>query len=130
MTKSILSYILVGLILLAITFLAHSFVVNQNNINHPFSLFDVYLFQGSATIFICVVFEIINRKVKQLSDQLGFIYLGVMVLKIVIFCIVFKSVVFSDIQLTKIDSASLLIPIFIFLFFEVYVIAKILNREA
>lgn len=127
--KNILYYTLICGLVLAGGYALHNFILNQNNVEHPFILWDIYLFQGIATLVLCIAFEFISQKSEHLRDQLGFLYLGAMALKVGLFCMVFSNILFSSLVLSRIDSLSLLIPVFLFLFLEVLIIVKILNRN-
>ena len=128
--KRIITYVIISATLFVLGYFIHHAVIENAAISLPYSLFSVYMFQAVATLFICVFCEIFSSISKRFLAQLGFIYLATMVLKIGLFCLVFNSIVFSDIILTKKESLSLLIPIFIYLVYEVIVITKILNRNA
>lgn len=128
--KRIITYVIISATLFLLGYFIHHAVIENAAISLPYSLFSVYMFQAVATLFICVFCEIFSSISKRFLEQLGFIYLATMVLKIGLFCLVFNSIVFSDIILTKKESLSLLIPIFIYLVYEVIVITKILNRNA
>ena len=128
--KRIITYVIISATLFVLGYFIHHAVIENAAISLPYSLFSVYMFQAVATLFICVFCEIFSSISKRFLEQLGFIYLATMVLKIGLFCLVFNSIVFSDIILTKKESLSLLIPIFIYLVYEVIVITKILNRNA
>jgi len=127
--KKILHYILLCGLVLAAGYATHNFILNHFSIVHPFNLWSIYLFQGIATFILCASFEVISQKSQQLKDQLGFLYLAAMAIKVGLFCIFFQEILFSSLVLSKTDSASLLIPIFLFLFLEVMIIVKILNRN-
>ncbi|MCG2429998.1 DUF6168 family protein [Aequorivita xiaoshiensis] len=127
--KKILHYtLLCGLVLIA-GYAIHNFILEQLNIEHPFNLWHIYLFQGIATLILCINFEFISQKMQQLKDQLGFFYLAAMAVKVGLFSLFFKDILFSSLVLSKTDSLSLLIPVFLFLFLEVLIIVKILNRN-
>ncbi|WP_035899890.1 DUF6168 family protein [Leeuwenhoekiella sp. MAR_2009_132] len=128
--KRLLNYFVIIAVLFFLGYFLHSYIIETNDLSHPFSLLHIYLFQAIATLIICGSFEILATFSKRFAEQLGFIYLATMVGKIGLFCLVFNNILFSDIILTKPDSLSLLIPIFIYLFYEVIVITKILNRNA
>lgn len=127
--KKILHYTLLCGLVLAGGYAIHNFILNHFNVEHPFNLWNIYLFQGIATFILCASFEFISQKSQQLKDQLGFLYLAAMAVKVGLFCIFFQNILFSSLVLSKTDSASLLIPIFLFLFLEVMIIVKILNRN-
>ena len=118
------------MLLLLITYNLHFYATTSLEIYHPYSLWAVYLFQAIVSVLLVVCFELLASLTTQFKDQLGFLYLGSMALKIMLFYIIFRDVLFSSIVLSRADSLSLLIPIFIFILYEVLVIVKILNREA
>lgn len=130
LVKRLLTYTTVAIALFFACYYQHAYVVGVSEENLPFNLFDVYLFQAAASLLLVLSFELLASLTKEFRDQLGFIYLGAMALKIVLFCVIFRDVLFTNIRLSNLDSLSLLIPIFIFIFFEVVIISKILNRSA
>lgn len=128
MAKRLLLYIGIAIAIFLAAYYQHSYVLWIQEINTPFSLLNVYLFQAIASLLLIVFFEGLASLTTRFKDQLGFLYLGSIVVKMLFFCIIFRRVLFSTVVLTKADSLSLLIPIFIFLFYEVYFMIKILNR--
>lgn len=128
MLKKITWYIIIFGGLLVVGYWGQSKVMESQNISLPFSLFNVYGFHAVFSFLICVVFSFIALKDKWF-DQLGFLYLAVLVVKIAVFYGVFYSTIFALENIGKIESVSLLIPIGIFLTAEVYYIARILNAK-
>lgn len=63
-----------------------------------------------------------------LKNQLGLVYLAALFLKIIFFVIVFKDVVLGDVLIPRIERLSMLVPLVLFLFVEVFFISKILKR--
>ena len=114
--------------LVVITYLIHKTAVARLDLVHPYDLRAVYIFQAVASVLLVIAFELVATFSGQFKDQLGFLYLGSIALKMMLFCIVFREVLFSSVAMSKEDSLSLLIPIFIFLFYEVLILVKILNR--
>lgn len=129
LSKKILRYTLLCSLVFVIGYAVHSAILNYFDVQHPFTLWKIYLFQCLATLILCSSFEIISQKSTKYSDQLGFLYLGAMVLKVLLFCVFFSAILFSDPALSKLDSISLLIPIFLFLFLEVIIVVNILNKK-
>jgi hypothetical protein len=128
MSRRIIIQIIVFVALYFSGFNTHEYVNNEQNISLIFSLQNVYLFHAVFSLLVCIVFDALSSNEK-FFQQLGFIYLGVLILKIVVFSIVFYNPVLSVENLSKTDSAALLIPIAIFLITEVYFVAKILNKK-
>lgn len=129
MIKRILSYVIICTLALLIGFFVHDLILNSLAITLPFVLWKIYFFQAAFTLFLCIFFDFIALKVPKFADQLGFLYLGSMVFKITVFCVIFHDILFSSLVLTKADSLSMLIPIFIFLIIEVSIVVKIINRN-
>lgn len=129
LSKRIFQYATFCFLVLIIGYGAHHFILGFFEVEHPFTLWKVYLFQCLATLVLCASFEVISEKSPKFKDQLGFLYLGAMFLKVALFSLFFSDILFSSLVLTKTDSVSLLIPIFLFLFLEVMIIVKILNRN-
>lgn len=128
MSKRIIVQIIIFVALYFLGLSTHEYMNSKQNISLIFSLKNVYLFHAVFSLLVCIVFGILSSKEK-FFQQLGFIYLGVLILKIVVFSIVFYNPVLSVENLSKTDSAALLIPIAIFLIAEVYFVAKILNKK-
>jgi hypothetical protein len=127
--KKIIHYSILCFLTLLIGYSVHSLILDYYEVTHPFTLWKIYLFQCIITLILCASFEMISQKSEKYRSQLGFLYLAAMVVKIGLFCIFFSSILFSSTVLSKLDSLSLLIPIFIFLFLEVYIVVKIINRN-
>lgn len=130
MVKRLLFYSIIALVLFLTAYYLHAYVVQTSEIKTSFELRDVYLFQAIFSLIIVLTFELLATYTTPFKDQLGFLYLVSMAVKVLFFCIFFRQLLFSSISLSKSDSVSLLIPIFIFLFYEVLIIVKILNRTA
>ncbi len=122
--KSYITYILVFLIVGFFGYYLHHYMANLSS---QFSLLlkQVYIFHATFSLVVCIGFQIVS-KIKSIAHQLGFIYIGFFVLKIFLFSILFYSQLFEE-SLTKQQSGSLLIPVFLFLFLEVYFISKIIR---
>lgn len=128
LAKRILLYIGIAIVVFIIAHYLHLYILQVSEVNMPFDLLPMYLFQAIASLLIIITFEMIASINTQFKDQLGFLYLGSIAVKILFFGIFFRDLLFSSIDLSKMDSLSLLIPMFIFTFFEVVIIVKILNR--
>lgn len=128
MIKSLLIYTLVFFGLYFLGFGLHEEYIVKTNQNIPFSLKKVYQFHLGFSLLICLNFKLLST-VNKLFDQLGFIYLGTLLLKIVVFSVVFYSSVFLAENLSQFSRISLLIPTLLFLLTEAIFIAKILNKK-
>ena len=100
--KRLLGYLVLAIVLFLISYPLHSYFLEASGKTPPYSLLSVYLFQAIASLVLVFVFELLAYT-EQYNDQLGFLYMGSMVLKIVFFGIFFKSVLFSGVVLSKVD---------------------------
>ncbi|MFC4268004.1 DUF6168 family protein [Polaribacter marinivivus] len=128
MIKTIFLYSFIFFTLFYISFSLHNYFLEENQVLLPFSLKKVYLFHLGFSMLICINFKLLSS-VNKIADQLGFIYLGTLLLKIVLFSIIFYQSIFTEEELSKISRISLLIPALIFLLTEAIFVAKILNKR-
>ncbi|WP_366900957.1 DUF6168 family protein [Lacinutrix sp.] len=128
MIKQIVLYFISFLSLFLVVFFIHDFILNNSKSYLPFSLFQMYSFHFSASFIIVSVFLLLSKSIKWAS-QLGYIYMFTFFTKIMFFVLIFKNSILGDKNLTKLEGLNLLIPVFLFLFLEVYFIAKILNKK-
>lgn len=105
----------------------HGYVLGLNSISLSFSLWKVYLFHFCFSWAICVLFELLSSQDK-LQQQLGFLYLGTIFLKFTLFSAVFSSQVFAKESLPNTAVLSMLVPLFLFLFLEVFYLSKLLQK--
>ena len=126
--KKIISTSVILLIIYGITLSLHHYIITWTNSTLSYSLTEVYNFQAGFSLLICLNLLIIANISDKFKEQIGFLYLLTIVLKVLFFSLAFKEVLFSDLALNKTDSLSLLIPVFIFLTYEVVIISKILNN--
>jgi hypothetical protein len=128
MAKNLITYILVFASVGVLSYLLHNNFMEEKNISLPFSLKKVYLFFVLFSLVICSLFEI-GSVINKIKEQLGFIYLGTIIFKITVFAVVFYQSIFA-IDLTNAQRIALIIPMAIFLFIEVFFVAKILNKTS
>lgn len=128
MIKSILLYSLVFFSIFFLSFFFHENYIENLGVILPFSLKKVYLFHLGFSLLICINFSLLST-VDKISDQLGFIYLGTILLKLILFCIVFYKAIFIKDDLSMTSRFSLVIPMFLFLSTEAVFIVKILNKN-
>ena len=126
MVRSILVYSVVFFFLFLVSFSLHSFFLENQQIVLPYSLKKVYIFHLGFSLVICVNFLIFSTK-KKVFEQLGFIYLGTILLKLTLFSIIFYQSISTEQGLTFNTRISLFIPMIIFLITEVIFVAKILK---
>ena len=128
MVKNLITYILIFAIVGVSTYLLHNNFIEEKNISLPFSLKKVYLFFVLFSLVICFLFKV-GSVINKIKEQLGFIYLGTIIFKIIVFAVIFYKSVF-EVDLTNAQRIALIIPMAIFLFIEVFFVAKILNKTS
>jgi len=128
MIKTIFLYSFIFFTLFFVSFSLHNNFLEENQVLLSFSLKKVYLFHLGFSMLICINFKLLSS-VNKIADQLGFIYLGTLLLKLVLFSIIFYQSIFTEEELSKISRISLLIPALIFLLTEAIFVAKILNKR-
>lgn len=128
MIKNLLLYVITAVILFLISYSVHNYLLISLDSIPPYSLREVYIFHASLSLFFITTFELIIYFLKEFKDQIGFLYLGTTVLKMMLFFIIFRELLSTSLELTKSDKVSLLIPIAIFIIYEVMVVVKMLNR--
>ncbi len=126
MIKSVSKYISVFIIITAISYLIQSKVVDYNQTSLQFNLLHVYLFFSVISLLICVLIKVLST-INAFKTYIGFVYLFTVFFKIMVFAAIFYGTDFNTIEWLRIEKLHLIIPMFIFLFLEVGVIAKILN---
>lgn len=128
MNKDIFNYIVVFAVLFLFGFYSHNIILTSKEITLSFSLEKVYLFHALFSAVVCINLRVFFN-LEKVKPQLGFIYLGSLMLKLILFGIVFYNPVFTVEDFTLSEKTSLLIPLFIFLFAEAMFTVKILNRK-
>lgn len=128
MVKNLIIYIIVFCFVGLLAYFFHNNFIQEKNIFLPFSLKKVYLFFVLFSLGICCLFKI-GSVINKINEQLGFIYLGTIILKIVVFAAVFYKSVFT-VDLTTAQRIALIVPMAIFLIIEVFFVAKILNKTS
>lgn len=128
MIKTISIYIFVFFSLFLISLHLHESMMEKQVVILPYSLRKVYLFHLAFSLLICVNFKLFSS-VDKIFEQLGFIYLGALLLKIVLFCAIFYKPIFAAENLTQTARLSLFFPLIIFLLTEVIFVAKVLVKK-
>jgi hypothetical protein len=128
MIKIISIYTLVFFSLFMISLFLHESMMEKQAIILPYSLRKVYLFHLAFSLLICVNFKLFST-VDKIFEQLGFIYLGTLLLKIILFYAIFYKPIFAKENLTQTARLSLFLPLIIFLLTEVIFVAKVLVKK-
>ena len=118
MIKSVISRFLVFIIIAIAAYCGHDYFLENLEGVLRFSLLEIYAFHFFAS-FIISLGLILLSNTERWVNQIGFMYIFTFITKMLFFVAIFKDSIFSIESLTKIESLSLLIPVFIFLFFEV-----------
>ena len=108
-------------------FLHLSFLEEKDEFFIPF-LQKAYIFHFSFSLILLISFSILAQFDK-FFEQLGFIYMGLLVFKIVIFAVLFFPQLLGENLLSHFYRASLLIPVIVFLPLEVIFISKIMRGK-
>lgn len=128
MIKRIVIYSIVFISLFLVSYHSHQFYTEKQDIVLPFSLQKVYLFHVGFSLLICINILLLST-VDKIVEQLGFIYLGSIILKLILFCVTFYKSIFIAENLSLVARIALFIPLFIFLSTETIFVAKILNKK-
>tara|TARA_R110002153_G_scaffold49884_4_gene140539 strand:- start:561 stop:911 length:351 start_codon:yes stop_codon:yes gene_type:complete len=91
-------------------------------------LIKAYSFHYLFSLTLVIVFLIASKN-KSFFEQLGFMYMGVLVFKIMVFAILFYPYLLGELIMPQIYRGMLLIPVIIFLFLEVFFISKIMGNK-
>lgn len=89
---------------------------------------NAYTFLYFFSLILVIIFQLVSKSDKYF-EQLGFIYLGVLVFKIITFAVMFYTQLMGEKLMPQFYRASLLIPVFVFLFLEVFFISKIMRSK-
>ncbi|WGH74734.1 DUF6168 family protein [Tenacibaculum tangerinum] len=126
MIKRIFLFIATALALFVVSFFLHDYLLTAKNIHTSFSLIQVYTFHVTSAILVYSIVELVAQK---LPNQAGYAYLASIFLKIGFFVLIFQATVFANIELTKAERISLVIPLFLFLITEAIGVSKLLNNK-
>jgi hypothetical protein len=128
MVKNLITYSFVFTLVGVSSYFFHDSFIEKSNTTLPFSLKKVYIFFMLFSFVICSLSKI-GSLINKIKEQLGFVYLSTIVLKIIIFAMVFYEPIFVT-ELNTDQRITLIIPMAISLFIEVFFVAKILNKTS
>ncbi len=111
------------LLLLAVSYGIHSNVITQIV---SFSLLNVYVFFALSAILVYAVVELVFN---YLPNQAGYAYLMLMLFKIGTFLLIFQADIFSEVDLSRADRMSLVVPLFLFLMAEALAVVNLLKNK-
>ena len=87
-----------------------------------------YLFHFLFSLVLVIAFLILSN-IQKFFEQLGFLYMGMLVFKIVFFAAMFFPQLMGDQPLPQFYRAMMLLPVFIFLTLEVIFVSKIMREK-
>ena len=128
MIRSAFLFSIVFFFVFIVCFSIHEFFLEKQQINLPFSLKKVYLFHLIFSLLVCLNFLIFSS-FDSVFEQLGFLYLGSILLKITLFYAFFYASIFTKQELTLSYRISLFIPVILFLIPEAAIVAKIMKKK-
>ncbi|WP_233861561.1 DUF6168 family protein [Tenacibaculum piscium] len=126
MSKRILYFITAVLLLFAVSYFLHTYILKMQEVVLPYSLLSMYLFHVIATSLVYIILEFIADT---LPNEAGYVYLASMLLKIGFFVLIFKNDVFTEVKLIQPARISLVVPLFLFLTTEAMGVFKLLNNK-
>jgi len=126
--KKIFIVIVVFLFVGTTSYFLHTYLLEDNGQNFIPLLQKAYIFHFFFSLVLLISFFVLAQSDKYF-EQLGFIYMGLLVLKIVIFAGLFYPQLLGDNLLSRFYRASLLIPVIVFLPLEVIFISKIMRGK-
>ena len=88
---------------------------------------DIYLFHFLYTLLSCQLLLLLSRQ-RKYGQLLGFIYLGILVLRFFFFVLAFKDIIFNENEVLQVSPVHFLIPVFLGLFCEVYLLIRLLKK--
>ncbi|WP_299015217.1 DUF6168 family protein [uncultured Polaribacter sp.] len=128
MIKRVLIIAVVFLMLGVLGYHLHHYILTKLAINPTFSLSKLYIFNTGFSLLVCSNFVLLSN-VNKIAEQLGFIYLGALLLKIVLFVATFYVTVIKQNIVPLADKISMLITLFIFLSTELFFVIKLINKK-
>ena len=117
-------FILVG----TTSFFLHQFLLGDTEPSFNSLLQKAYIFHFVFSLSVITAFQLLSKK-ESFFDQLGFIYMGLLVFKIAAYTAMCYPQLMGDQYLPRFYRASLLIPVFVFLVLEVFFVSKIIQRR-
>ena len=126
MTKRILIFTTITLLLFIIGYYINSSLLASNEVIVRFSVLQVYAFNAIACAVVYALIEIVSN---YLPNETGYLYLGLLMVKLGVFILIFQDALFSEVGLSKAEKASILLPVLVFLGLETIGVSKLLNNK-
>ncbi|MFX0555999.1 DUF6168 family protein [Maribacter sp. CXY002] len=128
MLKKVLLYMVVFTLVGATSYFLQDLLLSETESSFNPILKKAYWFHYVFSIVLVIFFQFASKS-DRFFEQLGFIYLGVLVFKIMVFAALFYPQLLGEKLMPQFYRASLLLPVFIFLFLEVFFISKIMRSK-
>lgn len=123
--------ILFSAILIVISFVVayilHAYALGCGLFPTDCPLFLPYVYLLLFALAVVIVFTVLSRMPK-MQDQLGFMYLGALLLKLFLFAVFFRNQIFAETAMDNISTAHYLAPVFLGLLCEVAFLGRILKN--
>lgn len=128
MLKNIILYIVVFTVVGATSYFLQNFVLSTPPFYFGPLLIKAYSFHYLFSLTLVIVFLIASKN-KSFFEQLGFIYMGVLVFKLTLVAAIFYPYLLGELVMPQLYRGLLMLPAIIFLFLEVFFISKIMGNK-
>ncbi|MGJ8715846.1 MULTISPECIES: DUF6168 family protein [Maribacter] len=128
MLKNIILYIVVFTVVGATSYFLQNFVLSTPPSYFGPLLIKAYSFHYLFSLTLVIVFLIASKN-KSFFEQLGFIYMGVLVFKLTLVAAIFYPYLLGELVMPQLYRGLLMLPAIIFLFLEVFFISKIMGNK-
>jgi len=126
--KNIILYIVVFTVVGATSYFLQNFVLSTPPSYFGPLLIKAYSFHYLFSLTLVIVFLIASKN-KSFFEQLGFIYMGVLVFKLTLVAAIFYPYLLGELVMPQLYRGLLMLPAIIFLFLEVFFISKIMGNK-
>ncbi|WP_425593894.1 DUF6168 family protein [Maribacter stanieri] len=128
MFKNIILYIVVFTVVGATSYFLQNFVLSTPPSYFGPLLIKAYSFHYLFSLTLVIVFLIASKN-KSFFEQLGFIYMGMLVFKLTLVAAIFYPYLLGELVMPQLYRGLLMLPAIIFLFLEVFFISKIMGNK-
>jgi len=125
MVKRIVLSFLMATALCLVAFFLHLTFIEKSALHY--SLKSVYIFNLTASFIIYLLVELLHAKG---SSQAGLFYLVLIPIKLFLFFLFFKEDLFTEDGMNPTERIGLVVPMLLFLLFEIISTASILNKDS
>ncbi|MFS4415398.1 DUF6168 family protein [Maribacter sp. 2307ULW6-5] len=125
--KKISTYAIVFTLVGTISFFGQRFLFTALQ-GHLEVLRDTYLFHFAASLGIVVLLQV-SMGIRALREQIGLLYMVLLIFKLFVFAALFHPYLFGDQLLSASIRTALLWPVLLFLFLEVFFVTKSIKQK-